>query len=58
VITKKVAPYALMVGNPAKQIGWVSEFGHRLDFDENGIAICVESKQEYHLQANQVSRIK
>ncbi len=58
VITKPVAPYALMVGNPAKQIGWVSEYGHRLHFDENNQAICAESLQEYVLSNAQVSRVK
>jgi UDP-2-acetamido-3-amino-2,3-dideoxy-glucuronate N-acetyltransferase len=58
VITKPVQPYALMVGNPAKQIGWVSEYGHRLHFDENNQAICAESLQEYVLSNAQVSRVK
>ncbi len=49
VVTKPIKPYALIVGNPAKQIGWVSEFGHRLNFDENQKAICMESGQEYLL---------
>jgi len=56
VITKAVKDYALMVGNPAKQIGWISEYGHRLDFDKNGSAHCMESKQEYRLANNQVSK--
>jgi UDP-2-acetamido-3-amino-2,3-dideoxy-glucuronate N-acetyltransferase len=47
----------LLVGNAAKQIGWVSEFGHRLHFDTAGFAICEESKQQYQLQNNSVSRI-
>jgi UDP-2-acetamido-3-amino-2,3-dideoxy-glucuronate N-acetyltransferase len=58
VITKNVKPYALVVGNPAKQIGWVSEYGHRLNFDPNGFAVCPETKQEYLLQENKVSRTK
>lgn len=57
VITKEVLPYALVVGNPAKQIGWVSEFGHRLKFDNNGIAFCKESNQKYELKNNNVSEI-
>tara|TARA_B110000046_G_scaffold97901_1_gene105542 strand:- start:14468 stop:15043 length:576 start_codon:yes stop_codon:yes gene_type:complete len=57
VITKEVKDYALMVGNPAKQIGWISEFGHRLSFDENNRAVCSESNQEYKLEKNQVSKI-
>src|SRR5436190_20659236 len=47
VVTKTIPPYACVVGNPAKQLGWMSEFGHRLDFDKNGIAICPESKEKY-----------
>lgn len=57
VVTKTVAPYALMVGNPARQLGWMSEFGHRLTFDNNGIAICPESNQKYELKNNQVQKI-
>ena len=50
MVTKDVKPYALIVGNPAKQIGWMSEYGHRLNFDEQGIAICPESKEKYKLE--------
>ena len=57
VVTKSVKPFALIVGNPAKQIGWVSEYGHRLNF-ENNIAICPESGQEYQLNNENVIRIK
>ena len=57
VITKPVPPFALLVGNPAKQIGWVSEFGHRLEFNEEGKATCIESHQQYTLQNNIVSKI-
>jgi UDP-2-acetamido-3-amino-2,3-dideoxy-glucuronate N-acetyltransferase len=57
VITKPVLPYALVVGNPAKQIGWVSEYGHRLQFNEMGIAICQESHQQYQLINNTVTRV-
>lgn len=57
VVTKPVPAYALIVGNPGKQIGWVSEYGHRLHFDENNQAICPESKQRYLLQENKVSKI-
>jgi UDP-2-acetamido-3-amino-2,3-dideoxy-glucuronate N-acetyltransferase len=57
VITKDVAAYALVVGNPGRQIGWMSEFGHRLQFDKDGIAVCPESKDKYKLEANKVSRI-
>lgn len=58
VITKPVKAYALVVGNPARQTGWVSEYGHKLHFDEKGIAICPETKQEYQLVENNVVRIK
>lgn len=49
VVTKDVKPYALMIGNPAKQIGWMSKFGHTLEFNEEGIAVCPESKEQYKL---------
>lgn len=58
VVTKEILPFALVVGNPSKQIGWVSEFGHRLDFNQDGIAVCKESGQEYKLKSNYVKRIK
>jgi UDP-2-acetamido-3-amino-2,3-dideoxy-glucuronate N-acetyltransferase len=58
VVTKDVKPYALMVGNPARQLGWMSEYGHRLKFNEEGIAECPESKQCYQLTHNEVKRIK
>lgn len=58
VITKEILPYALVVGNPAKQIGWVSEYGHQLEFNSNHIAICKESKQEYNLEKNKVVKVK
>ncbi len=57
VVTKEVLPYALVVGNPAKQIGWMSEYGHRLEFDEDGIAICPESKEKYKLENNIVCKL-
>ncbi len=56
VVTKEVAPYALVVGNPAKHVGWMSEFGHRLNFNNDGIATCPESKEEYRLDNNTVSK--
>jgi len=56
VVVKEVFPYALVVGNPSKQIGWISEFGHRLNFDEQGIAECPESKEKYYLKDNRVSK--
>jgi UDP-2-acetamido-3-amino-2,3-dideoxy-glucuronate N-acetyltransferase len=58
VITKPVKPFALVVGNPAKQIGWVSENGLKLNFDDNGFAICDETKQEYQLKDDHVIRVK
>jgi UDP-2-acetamido-3-amino-2,3-dideoxy-glucuronate N-acetyltransferase len=58
VITKPVKPYALVVGNPAKQIGWVSEYGHRLVFEERGNAVCEESGEEYYLEEAVVRRVK
>ncbi len=57
VVTKEVLPYALVVGNPSKQIGWVSEYGHRLHFDTTGFAVCKESKQQYRLSDGLVKRI-
>jgi len=57
VITKTVKPYALVVGNPAKQIGWVSEYGHRLEFNSEGIAVCPESKEKYKLDNEHVFKI-
>jgi len=57
VVTKHVPAYALVVGNPARQIGWMSEYGHRLNFDENGIASCPESNDKYELIDNQVRKI-
>ena len=56
VITKPVKPYALVVGNPGKQIGWVSEYGHRLNF-ENNVAFCEESAEKYILQDDVVKKI-
>lgn len=58
VVTKEVLPYALVVGNPSKQIGWVSEYGHRLEFSERGQATCKESNQKYQLKNNAVTRLK
>jgi UDP-2-acetamido-3-amino-2,3-dideoxy-glucuronate N-acetyltransferase len=52
-----VSAYALVVGNPARQIGWVSEFGHRLKFDEEGFSTCHESNVRYQLQHNQVRKL-
>jgi UDP-2-acetamido-3-amino-2,3-dideoxy-glucuronate N-acetyltransferase len=57
VVTKEVPAYALVVGNPAKQIGWMSEFGHRLDFDTDNIAICPESNEKYMLKDGFVAKL-
>ena len=57
VVTKYIPPYALVVGNPAKHIGWMSEYGHRLNFDENGKAVCPESKSTYVLKNNLVKKL-
>lgn len=57
VVTKDVGPFALIVGNPAKQIGWMSEFGQRLHFSDEGVAVCPESKQVYRLENDVVRRI-
>jgi UDP-2-acetamido-3-amino-2,3-dideoxy-glucuronate N-acetyltransferase len=58
VVTKPVASYALVVGNPAKQIGWISELGHRLHFDKNNTAFCEESGEQYELRNNRVVKVK
>jgi UDP-2-acetamido-3-amino-2,3-dideoxy-glucuronate N-acetyltransferase len=57
VVTKNVPAYSLWVGNPARQIGWMSEYGHRLKFDKKGLAVCLESKGKYKLVKGRVSKI-
>ncbi|MBW6482864.1 MAG: N-acetyltransferase [Vicingaceae bacterium] len=57
VVTKNIPAYSLWVGNPAKQMGWVSEYGHRLKFDNKGIAICPETNQKYKLENNKVIKV-
>lgn len=57
VVTKEVPAYALVVGNPAKQVGWMSEYGHRLHFNEEGMAVCEESGEKYELNANKVRKL-
>ncbi len=57
VVTKEIPAYALVVGNPAKHIGWMSEFGHRLDFNDDGIATCKESNENYKLSENKVTKL-
>jgi UDP-2-acetamido-3-amino-2,3-dideoxy-glucuronate N-acetyltransferase len=57
VVTKPVAAYAMVLGNPARQTGWVSEWGHRLQFDKSGIAKCAESGERYQLEKNVVRKL-
>lgn len=57
VITKDVPSYALMLGNPARLAGWMSEYGHRLDFNKNGEAICQESQERYQLTNHKVIKL-
>jgi UDP-2-acetamido-3-amino-2,3-dideoxy-glucuronate N-acetyltransferase len=57
VVLKDVPPYALLVGNPARQIGWMSEYGERLEFDEQNIAVCPGSGERYRLEAGLVSKL-
>ncbi len=57
VVTKDVLPYALVIGNPARQMGWVSEYGHRLVFDRQGIATCPESALTYQLNEGKVTPV-
>ncbi len=58
VVTKNVPAYALVIGNPSKQVGWMSEYGHRLEFDDKGLAYCPESNEAYQLTDNKVEKIK
>jgi len=58
VVTKNVPDYALAIGNPAKQTGWMSEYGHKLKFDKNGEAVCPESGEKYLLKEGMVKKIK
>lgn len=57
VVTKNVPDYALIVGNPGRQMGWMSEFGHRLIFNDRGIAFCPESKEQYQLENGKVKKL-
>jgi UDP-2-acetamido-3-amino-2,3-dideoxy-glucuronate N-acetyltransferase len=57
VVTKDVLPYALIIGNPGIQKGWMSEYGHRLVFDNNNIAVCPESKDKYILENGKIRKI-
>lgn len=58
LVTKNISAYALVVGNPSRQIGWMSAYGHRLHFDEDGFATCKESGEQYQLVNNEVIKIK
>jgi len=58
VVTREVKPYALVVGNPSKQVGWMSEYGHRLEFNSEGVAICPESGDKYKLHNDSVTKIQ
>jgi UDP-2-acetamido-3-amino-2,3-dideoxy-glucuronate N-acetyltransferase len=57
VVTKDIKPYALVVGNPARQTGWMSEYGHKLEFDDNGFAVCPESGEKYRIQDGNVLKV-
>jgi UDP-2-acetamido-3-amino-2,3-dideoxy-glucuronate N-acetyltransferase len=57
VVTKSVPDYALVIGNPARQAGWMSEYGHKLKFDKEGIAVCEESGEKYKLEKGQVVKL-
>jgi len=57
VVTRDVKPYALVVGNPARQTGWMSEYGHKLHFDAEGFAVCPESRERYLLKDGIVNKI-
>jgi UDP-2-acetamido-3-amino-2,3-dideoxy-glucuronate N-acetyltransferase len=54
VVVSEILPYALVVGNPSRQIGWMSEYGHRLEFNSEGLAVCPESGEEYRLNEDKV----
>ncbi len=56
VVVSEVLPYALVVGNPSRQIGWMSEYGHRLEFNSEGSAVCPESSEEYRLNEDKVTK--
>jgi len=58
VVTREVPPYALVVGNPSKQVGWMSEYGHRLNFNKEGVATCPESGEEYRIDGDHIKKIE
>jgi UDP-2-acetamido-3-amino-2,3-dideoxy-glucuronate N-acetyltransferase len=57
VVTKDVPDYALVIGNPARQTGWMSEYGHKLIFDQSGTAVCEESKEKYMIKNGRVAKV-
>ena len=57
VVTNEVPSYALIVGNPGRQVGWMSEYGHKLEFDDSGLAVCPESKEAYKLESQILKKI-
>ena len=57
VVIRDVKPFALVVGNPSRQTGWMSRYGHKLNFDTNGLAVCPESNEKYHLTNNEVQLV-
>lgn len=57
VVTREVLPYALVVGNPSRQVGWMSEYGHRLEFNEQGKATCPESGEVYKIEGEKVTKV-
>jgi len=57
VVTKNIPDYALVIGNPARQTGWMSEYGHKLKFNPDGLAVCPESQDKYRLENGKVSKI-
>ena len=58
VVTRNVPAYALVVGNPGRQVGWMSEYGHRLEFDDQGMAACPESSEQYELRGETVTKLE
>lgn len=58
VVTKTIGDYELVIGNPAKHAGWMSEYGHKLSFDKDGFAVCPESKEKYKLENGKVNKTK
>ena len=57
VVTKNIPDYALVIGNPARQTGWMSEYGHKLKFNADGLAVCPESQDKYQLENGKVIKL-